>query len=108
MVLQFQFLKKNWKNLRSDIVEIERQVLDGHLFEKRIDYLFTTDLNFVKVLASSLRPIFNSVSGKNVSRLIRDKDKSDDTCIYRKGLNSINIIETQFENYFVEIAKIIQ
>ena len=74
--------EENWKNLRSDIVQIERQVLDGHLYEKRIDDLFSTDTSFVKVLASSLRPIFYSVSGKDVSRQIQDKDKSDDTCLY--------------------------
>ena len=59
--------KENLKNFRSDIVEIERQVLDGHLYEKRIDDLISTDTNFVKVLASRLRPIIYNESGKNVS-----------------------------------------
>ena len=58
--------EETWNNLRSDIVEIERQVLDGHLYEKRIDDLFSTDTYFVEVLASRLRRILYTESGKNV------------------------------------------
>ena len=59
--------EENWKNIRSDILEIERQVLDGHLYEERIDDLFSTDTYFVKVLASRLRRILCNAPGKNVS-----------------------------------------
>ena len=54
-----------WKNLRSDIVEIERQVLDGHLYEKRVDDLFSKDTYLLRGLALKLRNIFES--GKNVN-----------------------------------------
>ena len=46
--------KYNWKNVLKDIEEIERQVLDGHLYKKRIDDLFSTDTYFVNILASKL------------------------------------------------------
>ena len=58
--------EETWNNLRSDIVEIERQVLDGYLYEKRIDDLFSTDTYFVEVLASRLRRLIHNQSGKNV------------------------------------------
>ena len=61
-----QIFEETWKDLRSDIVEIERQVLDGQLYEKRIDDLFTTNTHFVEVLASRLRPISYTEEGKNV------------------------------------------
>ena len=54
----------NWKTLRNDIVEIERQVLDGHLYEKRVDDLFSEDTYLLRVLASEVRRIFEP--GKNV------------------------------------------
>ena len=65
--VSYQRFEENWKNLRNDITEIERQVLDGHLYEKRIDDFFSTDTYFVKNLASRLRPLFYSESGKNIS-----------------------------------------
>ena len=59
--------ENDWKELRSDIVEIEQQFLDGHLYEKRIDDLYSTDTYFVEVLASRFRDTSYRELGKNVS-----------------------------------------
>ena len=74
--LEFRFLtdgvsnpifEDTWKSLRNDIVEIERQVLDGHLYEKRVDDLFSKDtyMFLLRLLASKLILIFEP--GKNVN-----------------------------------------
>lgn len=48
-MLKFQSILRN---LRKDVVEIERQVLDGHLYEHRVDDLFLSDV--INGLASAL------------------------------------------------------
>ena len=42
--------QNTWRNLRNDIVEVEKQVLDGHLYEQRVDDLISTDM--ISVLAT--------------------------------------------------------
>lgn len=39
----FSMSKSSLRNLRNDIVEVERHVLDGHLYEERVDNLFSID-----------------------------------------------------------------
>ena len=43
------------RNLRNDIVEIERQVLGGQLYERRIDDLISIDTDVVNVMDSLFR-----------------------------------------------------
>ena len=43
------------RNLRNDIVEVERQVLGGQLYEGRIDDLITTDTDVVNVMDSPIK-----------------------------------------------------
>ena len=41
--------QNTWRNLRNDIVEVEKQVLNGHLYE-RVDDLISIDM--ISVLAT--------------------------------------------------------
>nr|XP_022306057.1 uncharacterized protein LOC111112658 isoform X2 [Crassostrea virginica] len=46
------------RNLRNDIVEVERQILGGQLYERRIDDLISTDTDVVTVMDSPIRNTF--------------------------------------------------
>ena len=46
------------RNLRNDIVEVERQILGGQLYERRINDLISTDTDVVPVMDSPNRNTF--------------------------------------------------
>ena len=60
-VVSNTMFQAKWKDLRNDIVEIEQQVLGGHLYEQRFDN--ESSANFFDVLAKVHVPF----SGKNFS-----------------------------------------
>lgn len=60
-VVSNTMFQDKWKDLRNDIVEIEQQVLGGHLYEQRFDN--ESSAIFFDVLAS----VHVTFSGKNFS-----------------------------------------
>ena len=53
------------RNLRSDIVEVERQVLGGQLYDRRIDDLISIDTDVVNFTDSLIRDTLSIFQGIN-------------------------------------------
>ena len=54
----------NWNNLRNDIIEIEQQILEGHLYKQRTDNLFSTDICIVNFWVSRIKQTLYVKPGK--------------------------------------------